>query len=48
MVIEITETGNIVCFDLVEVAPQYNSTDATTRIAAMTMLNFMGHILKPY
>jgi agmatinase len=40
------EKGEIVCFDLVEVAPQYDPTGATPRVAAMTMLNFMGHILK--
>jgi agmatinase len=38
--------GEIVCFDLVEVAPQYDPSGGTPRVAAMTMLNFMGHILK--
>ncbi|MFJ5768915.1 agmatinase [Psychrobacillus sp. NPDC093180] len=38
--------GEIICFDLVEVAPQYDPTNSTTRVAAMTMLNFMSHILK--
>lgn len=46
ILIGIAEKGNVVCFDLVEVAPQYDPTGATTRVAAMTMLNFMGHILK--
>lgn len=42
----ITHKGEVIAFDFVEVAPQYDSTNSTTRIAAMTMLNFMGHILK--
>lgn len=46
ILIGIAEKGNVICFDLVEVAPQYDPTGATPRIAAMTMLNFMGHILK--
>ncbi|MCF4152266.1 arginase family protein [Dethiosulfovibrio sp. F2B] len=37
---------NVVCLDLVEVAPQYDPSGATCRIAAMTLLEFMGHILK--
>jgi agmatinase len=40
------EKGEIVCFDLVEVAPQYDPTGVTPRVAAMTMINFMGKILK--
>ena len=46
ILIGIAEKGNVICFDLVEVAPQYDPTNSTTRVAAMTMLNFMGHILK--
>lgn len=46
ILIGIAERGNVICFDLVEVAPQYDPTNSTTRVAAMTMLNFMGHILK--
>lgn len=46
ILIGIAEKGKVICFDLVEVAPQYDPTGATTRVAAMTMLNFMGHILK--
>lgn len=46
ILVGIAEKGNVICFDLVEVAPQYDPTNATPRIAAMTMLNFMGHILK--
>ncbi|KXH87028.1 agmatinase [Sporosarcina sp. HYO08] len=46
ILVGIAEKGNVICFDLVEVAPQYDPTGATTRVAAMTMLNFMGHILK--
>ncbi|MET1250166.1 agmatinase [Sporolactobacillus sp. STCC-11] len=42
----LSEKGEIVGFDLVEVAPQYDPTGTTTRIAAITMLNFMGYILK--
>lgn len=46
ILIGIAERCNVICFDLVEVAPQYDPTNSTTRVAAMTMLNFMGHILK--
>lgn len=46
ILVGIAEKGNVICFDLVEVAPQYDPTGATPRVAAMTMLNFMGHILK--
>lgn len=46
ILVGIAEKGNVICFDLVEVAPQYDPTGSTTRVAAMTMLNFMGHILK--
>lgn len=42
----IAKKGKIICFDLVEVAPQYDSTMATTRVAAMTILSLMGYILK--
>lgn len=37
---------DVVCLDLVEVAPQYDPSGATCRIAAMTILEFMGRILK--
>lgn len=46
ILVEIAKTGKVICFDLVEVAPQYDPTATTPRVAAMTMLNFMGHILK--
>lgn len=46
ILVGIAEKGDVICFDLVEVAPQYDPTGATPRVAAMTMLNFMGHILK--
>jgi len=46
ILVGIAEKGNVICFDLVEVAPQYDPTNATPRVAAMTMLNFMGHILR--
>lgn len=42
----IASKGAVVAFDMVEVAPQYDPTNSTTRIAALTMLNFMAHILK--
>lgn len=42
----ICQMGEIVGFDLVEVAPQYDPTGATSRIAAMTVLNLMGQIMK--
>ncbi|GHB25730.1 agmatinase [Salinicola rhizosphaerae] len=42
----IAKKGAVVAFDMVEVAPQYDPTNSTTRIAALTMLNFMAHILK--
>lgn len=42
----ITKKGEVVAFDMVEVAPQYDPTNITPRVAAMTMLSFMGHILK--
>lgn len=46
ILVGIAEKGNVICFDLVEVAPQYDPTNATPRLAAMTMINFMGRILK--
>lgn len=46
ILVEIAKTGKVICFDLVEVAPQYDPTGTTPRVAAMTMLNFMGHIIK--
>ena len=42
----ITKKGNVVGFDLVEVAPQYDPTGITQRLGAMTMLAFMGYIAK--
>ena len=42
----ICRMGEIVGFDLVEVAPQYDPAGITPRIAAMTMLNLMGQIMK--
>ena len=41
----ISKKGEVVCFDLVEVAPQYDHSEATSRVAALTMLHFMGFIL---
>lgn len=42
----ICRMGEIVGFDLVEVAPQYDPAGITARVAAMTMLNLMGQIMK--
>lgn len=42
----LTRKGEIVGFDFVEVAPQYDPAGVTARVAAMTILSFMGHILK--
>ncbi len=42
----LSKKGNIVCFDFVEVAPQYDHSETTTRVAAMIMLYFMGFIQK--
>lgn len=36
----------VIGFDMVEVAPQYDPTAITTRLAAMTMLNTMAAIMK--
>lgn len=37
---------DVIGFDMVEVAPQYDQTATTTRIAAMTMINVMAEIMK--
>lgn len=42
----ICQMGEIVGFDLVEVAPQYDPSAITTRLAAMTMLQLMAQIMK--
>lgn len=42
----ICQMGEIVGFDLVEVAPQYDPTGATSRVAAMTILHLMSQIMK--
>lgn len=46
MLTGICQMGEIVGFDLVEVAPQYDPTATTTRVAAMTMLHLMSQIMK--
>lgn len=46
MLTELAKKGKIVGFDLVETAPQYDPTNGTTRVAAMTMLHFMSQIMK--
>lgn len=38
--------GNVVGFDLVEVAPQIDSSEVTERTAAMIIINLMGYIMK--
>lgn len=38
--------GEIVGFDMVEVAPIYDRTDATTMLAARLVTDFLGYILK--
>ena len=40
----LAKKGNIIAFDLVEVAPQYDPTNTTNRVAAMVILEFMGLI----
>lgn len=42
----LSRKGEVVCFDLVEVAPQYDPAGVTPRIAALIMLYFMGFIRK--
>lgn len=42
----ICEKVEVIGFDMVEVAPQYDQTAITTRLAAMTMLNTMSAIMK--
>ena len=42
----ITKKGEVVGFDLVEVAPQYDPSGYTGIFAARMMIEFMGYILK--
>lgn len=42
----ISKKCNVVGFDLVEVAPQYDPAGITTRVAALTLLAFIGFIYK--
>lgn len=42
----ISKKGNVIGFDLVEVAPQYDPTNTTTRVASLVILDFIGNILK--
>lgn len=42
----VCKMGEIVGFDLVEVAPQYDPAAITTRLAAMTMINLMAQIMR--
>lgn len=46
MLAGLCQLGEIVGFDLVEVAPQYDPAGITSRLAAMTMLNLMAQIMK--
>ena len=39
----ICQTGKVVAMDLVEVAPTYDPTGCTERLAALTMLQVMAH-----
>ena len=41
----ITQKGNIIGMDLVEVAPDYDLTTSTTTLAAQLLLNAIGRIL---
>ena len=42
----ICQTGKVVAMDLVEVAPSYDPTGCTERLAALTMLQVMAHVGK--
>jgi agmatinase len=42
----VAKKGEVVAFDLVEVAPQYDPAGITPRIAALTMMHFIGFIFK--
>jgi len=46
MIVEICKKVEVIGFDLVEVAPQYDPTGITTRLAAMTMINVMAEIME--
>ncbi len=46
MLAGLCKMGEIVGFDLVEVAPQYDPANVTCRVAALTILNLMGQIMK--
>lgn len=46
MLTGICNTCDIVGFDLVEVAPQYDLNGVTTRIAAMTIMHFLAQVMK--
>lgn len=43
---EISKKGKIIGFDLVEVAPQQDTSEVTERTAAMLIMNLMGYIMK--
>ena len=42
----ICQTGKVVAMDLVEVAPAYDPTGCTARLAALTMLQVIAHVGK--
>ena len=46
MLTGICEKCDIVGFDLVEVAPQYDLNGVTVRIAAMTIMHFLAQVTK--
>ena len=46
MLTAICQTGKVVAMDLVEVAPPYDPTNSTERLAALTMLHVMAQVGK--
>ena len=41
----IVKQGNVIGLDLVEVAPDYDSTNSTSTLAAQILMNVIGRIL---
>ena len=46
MLTAICKTGKVVAMDLVEVAPSYDPTNSTERLAALTMLHVIAQVGK--
>ena len=46
MLTAICKTGKVVAMDMVEVAPAYDQTGCTERLAALTMLHVMAQVGK--